>query len=144
MIKKFLVVLSILLIATPSFAADLSADGLTVADLLARGRGRAIGISDSVVMSVWYTGTASASFGITGATGDIYIFEDGVATTTIPGMAIIWLSPAGPNTTETATTLSCFTRREPSGSRSAIFRMSPIGRHTVPGPRICGATSSIA
>lgn len=86
MIKKLLVILSVLLIATPLMAQDTSFDGLSVAELMATPRGRYNEASGSVAFSVWYDGNSAASIGVSENTGYIYLFENGTAVTTIPQM----------------------------------------------------------
>ena len=83
MIKKLLITLSILLLATPLMAQDMSYDGLARAELLATPQGRYVAVSDSVVMTIWYNGSGgSPTIGVSSATGDIY-FRAGGAKPTI-------------------------------------------------------------
>ena len=84
MIKKLIIAISILLLATPLMAQDTSLDALQVAELLASPMGRFNKVSDSVAISVWYNGQNTAIFGVSASTGDFNFQEDGVAVTTIP------------------------------------------------------------
>ena len=101
MIKKIsLVIISLLILASPVMAGT-GLNDLQVAELMAIPIGRSIGISESVVISVWHTGPESALFSVSGGTGDLTFIEDGAVETTIPQLlttGIMDVSEATANT----------------------------------------------